>query len=258
MEPGGGHPAEGPGAGAGDGAIDSITGPGFGGGHGGPSGSSDPDRTSDPGTDSGRGANGGLPAVDLVAPESLYSALLRTALRAEGVEIGPDRTAPVVLLLPPATIGELSSVEWSSRLDGIPLSVPMVVVAQPSAPVQHLLADRIRIGRASVLDATTSTMSTIVSMLRLAHDGRQVIDPPFAPGQPAPGLPALSEAEWSVLELLAIGLSNRAIADKRFVAERTVETHVRQIFQKLGLADDPATNRRVLAARLLLTGELGR
>lgn len=195
-----------------------------------------------------------MPPVGLVAPESLYSTLVQDALRAEGVELGPDPGAPVVLVLPPVTLGELSSPAWTGRLDGIAVSVPMVVVAPPSSPVQHLLAHRIRVGRASVLDATTSTVSTIVSMLRLAVAGRQVIDPPFT--SVAAGAPGLSESEWSVLELLAAGLSNRAIAEKRYVAERTVETHVRQIFQKLGLSDDPAVNRRVLAARLFVTGEL--
>jgi DNA-binding NarL/FixJ family response regulator len=40
--------------------------------------------------------------------------------------------------------------------------------------------------------------------------------------------------------LVADGLSNRAIATRLFVTERTVEAHVNQIFQKLGLAAGPA------------------
>lgn len=257
MEPDGGRPVDGPDDGAEVGGIDGSGGSGGIDGTTGLGGRVLDGRVLDGGTEGEGRKLDGMPPVGLVASASLYAALLLAALRDEGVDVRPDPGAPVVLMLPPATLGELSSPEWSTRLDGIPASVPMVVVAHPSTPGLHVLAPRIHSGRTSVLDATTSTMSTIVSMLRLAADGRQVIDPPFGSGAGAPGLPLLSQAEWEVLELLASGLSNRAIAEHRFVAERTVETHVRQILQKLGLPDDPGTNRRVLAARMFLTGVLG-
>jgi DNA-binding NarL/FixJ family response regulator len=47
--------------------------------------------------------------------------------------------------------------------------------------------------------------------------------------------------------LIAEGLSNRAIAARLFVTERTVEAHVTQIFQKLSLNADASSHRRVLA-----------
>jgi DNA-binding NarL/FixJ family response regulator len=50
-----------------------------------------------------------------------------------------------------------------------------------------------------------------------------------------------------VLGLVAQGMSNRAIASRLFVTERTVEAHVTQIFHKLGLAESPDQHRRVLA-----------
>ena len=52
---------------------------------------------------------------------------------------------------------------------------------------------------------------------------------------------------WLVRTLVAEGLSNRAIAERLFVTERTVEAHVTQIFLKLGLGADAGTHRRVLA-----------
>ena len=50
-----------------------------------------------------------------------------------------------------------------------------------------------------------------------------------------------------MLSLVAEGLSNKAIAERLYVAERTVEAHVTQIFLKLHLDESPSSHRRVLA-----------
>ncbi len=49
------------------------------------------------------------------------------------------------------------------------------------------------------------------------------------------------------LSLVAEGLSNKGLAQRLFITERTVEAHVKQIFLKLGLTADPESRRRVLA-----------
>jgi regulatory LuxR family protein len=49
-----------------------------------------------------------------------------------------------------------------------------------------------------------------------------------------------------VLALVAEGLSNKTIAERLFVAERAVETHIKQIFMKLRLDPSADTHRRVL------------
>ncbi len=65
-------------------------------------------------------------------------------------------------------------------------------------------------------------------------------------------LAELTPREREVLELMAEGLSNAAIAGRIFVTERAVEKHVTNIFQKLRLPTAPDTHRRVLAVLAFL------
>jgi DNA-binding NarL/FixJ family response regulator len=95
-------------------------------------------------------------------------------------------------------------------------------------------------------------IAVLVDALHRLADGESVIDPTIISRlvgrrRHTSALEELTVREREVLELLAEGLSNRAIAQRLVVAERTVEAHVKQIFQKLDLAASPDSHRRVLA-----------
>ncbi|OHV37059.1 MULTISPECIES: response regulator transcription factor [Pseudofrankia] len=68
-------------------------------------------------------------------------------------------------------------------------------------------------------------------------------------------LARLSAREREVLGLMAEGRSNRAIGDKLVLTPRTVESHVRNIFARLGLEPEADDNRRVLAVLAYLRAE---
>jgi DNA-binding NarL/FixJ family response regulator len=106
--------------------------------------------------------------------------------------------------------------------------------------IGYLLKDRVSDGVLLVdalnrlCEGETVVDPTIVSRV---FDRRRRVDP----------LAALSDREREVLALLTEGLSNRALAARLFVTERTVEAHITSIFGKLGLVDEPGVHRRVLA-----------
>ena len=100
-------------------------------------------------------------------------------------------------------------------------------------------------------------IATVVDALRRIVDGETVIDPTIVARlvgrrRRQDPLAALSEREREVLGLIAEGLSNRAIAARLYVTERTVEAHVTQIFHKLRLPESPDQHRRVLAVLAFL------
>jgi len=209
---------------------------------------------------------GRVGAIEASAPPTIISwdplagELLRGHLEAEGF-LGaahlPDAetgaaTTPLVLVPPPTYADYLGS-GWDLRLRSVPLDLPMVVLARPNVPVRSALQLNLRTSGVALLDSSRpSTVGTVPSALRMTLEGGQVIDPLFIESPTSEGRAELTPAELRVYELLANGRSNSGIADELFLSERTVEVHVRKIFAKLGLSDNPAVNRRVVAASMFL------
>jgi DNA-binding NarL/FixJ family response regulator len=117
--------------------------------------------------------------------------------------------------------------------------------------VVELLQDDPR-GLGYVLKDRVADIGQFTDAIRRVARGESVIDPEVVarlvarPRQDSP-VQRLSERERGVLGLMAEGRSNQAIAEQLWMSPKTVETHVSNIFVKLGLLPAPEDHRRVLA-----------
>jgi DNA-binding NarL/FixJ family response regulator len=76
---------------------------------------------------------------------------------------------------------------------------------------------------------------------------RAIVEELLARGRQGNPLDALTPREREILALIAEGRSNQGISRILWLSPKTVETHIRGAFTKLGLAEAPEDNRRVLA-----------
>lgn len=111
--------------------------------------------------------------------------------------------------------------------------------------VGYLLKDRV------------TAVDEFVDAARRVTRGGTVIDPTVVTrliGRPRRDNPldVLTDREGDVLAQMAEGRSNAAIARRLDLTERTVESHVRNLFTKLGLLPEPDDHRRVRAVVLYL------
>ena len=105
-------------------------------------------------------------------------------------------------------------------------------------------------------DRVTDVDDFIDTLNRIVRGG-SVVDPTLvhelvsSPRNDDP-LQVLSSREQEVLALMAEGRSNAGISRRLWVAEGTVEKHVRHILQKLNLPETDEDHRRVLAVLTFL------
>jgi DNA-binding NarL/FixJ family response regulator/class 3 adenylate cyclase len=119
------------------------------------------------------------------------------------------------------------------------------LLAESAEGVGYLLKDRV------------SDVDQFAESVRRVAEGGSALDPAVVSQllgrkRADDPLAALTPREREVLELMAQGRSNQAIADRLFVTLRAVEKHVTSIFSKLGLPASSDAHRRVLAVLMYL------
>jgi DNA-binding NarL/FixJ family response regulator len=107
-------------------------------------------------------------------------------------------------------------------------------------------------GAGYLLKERVADVAEFVDALERVATGGTALDPEVVArllraSRRAAGLAALTARERSVLTLMAEGRSNAGVAEALVVTGGTVEKHVANIFDKLGLPQAEADNRRVLA-----------
>jgi len=162
----------------------------------------------------------------------------------------PD-VAVVDVRLPPTFTDEglLAAIEARSRIPGLPVLVlsqdvqPLYareLLSSPGGGVGYLLKDRV------------GDVGQFVDAVRRVAAGGSAMDPEVVAelltrrSRDEP-LRTLTAREREVLELMAEGRSNAAIAGRLFVTEKAVGKHTNNIFSKLSLPPSADDNRRVLA-----------
>jgi DNA-binding CsgD family transcriptional regulator len=199
----------------------------------------------------------------------------------------------VAFCLPPALVAVGLTVACSARDDGVTGTIGraarwvlrglwVVITAQLAALLAALLA----VGSGTPSALAASTFAVVLGVVFVAGYGpvasrierfvaqpaaaepaaaEPVVDQPVdEPGgrpavgglEPSPMGGTLSPREGDVLRLIAEGRSNAAIAAELVLSERTIDSHVSSIFDKLGLGREAGTNRRVQAAAAWIRADL--
>ena len=130
---------------------------------------------------------------------------------------------------------------------------------RPSYAVELLQDGAERVGY--LLKDRVSDVGQLTESLRRVAEGGTVLDPSVVaqlvgrPRRRQDPLGELTEREREVLALMAEGRSNRAVAERLFITEHTVEKHVQNIFSKLEIPATTDDHRRVLAVLTFLNSD---
>jgi DNA-binding NarL/FixJ family response regulator len=190
--------------------------------------------------------------------------LVGTAADLQGLLDAVEEHAPDVVLtdirMPPTNTTE--GIEAAKKIRAKHPSIGVVVLSQFAD--EDYAYDLLKEGAAGLgylLKERVAEIDELVRALQEVAGGGSVLDPKVVEGlvgrrserQNSP-LERLTERERDVLQQIAEGKNNAAIADALSLSPRAVEKHINSIFQKLELSEEPHVHRRVMAVLTFLKG----
>jgi DNA-binding NarL/FixJ family response regulator len=169
----------------------------------------------------------------------------------------PD-VAVVDIRMPPTFTHEGAKAALELRREHPGLGILLLSQSLESRYVTDLARTQAR-GFGYLLKDRVTDVQVLLDALHSVAGGGTVLDPEvvghlLGRTELADQLGRLSQREREVLELMAQGLSNRAVADRLVIDVKTVETHIARIMTKLDLHQTPDEHRRVLAVLAWLRG----
>lgn len=136
-------------------------------------------------------------------------------------------------------------------------SIPTRVVMLSADSSNELVFDAVKLGVSGFL-TKVATLAEICDTVAAVARGETVLAAEVQSGfvselreRGERDRPLLSERESQILRLTADGLSGPQIAVRLFISPSTVKTHVKSIFEKLGVSDRAAAVAEGMRRRLL-------
>ncbi|MEP7033299.1 MAG: response regulator transcription factor [Actinomycetota bacterium] len=172
-------------------------------------------------------------------------------------ELGPDAVLTDIRM-PPTNSTE--GIDAARKIRGEHPEIGVVVLSQFAEEdyAYELLKDGAA-GLGYLLKERVADVTELVRALNEVAKGGSVLDPKVVEALVAAKdrmahspLAQCTEREREVLEHMAQGQNNAAIARSLFLTERAVEKHINSLFHKLGLSDEPEVHRRVMAVLAFL------
>jgi DNA-binding NarL/FixJ family response regulator len=155
------------------------------------------------------------------------------------LEVGTLDPGTIIVLL-----GTGTAVERGRAVQAVADAHPdaLVVAAMPADAPQSQLRRALQNGAAGIVLDGELDRALVATVVAVAAG--QLAVPCSLRNQVAPR--ALSHREKQIVSLVALGLTNRQIADKLYLAESTVKTHLSSAFGKLDAGSRAEAIQRVL------------
>ena len=207
----------------------------------------------------------------IVEDEALFRDLLRRTLsEVPGLEVvgaAHDGEAAVRLAREAEPDSIIMDIELGGEMDGIEAAL-RIKEEMPDVGIVILSAHRSRryvtslpletsTGWAYLLKQSVQDLDGLVRAIRGSVSGMVVLDPAVVKNsfvKEGSAVERLTIRQQEVLELIAQGYNNAAIANEFGVVEKSVEIYIGAIYQELNLSHEPQIHARVSATIAYLEG----